>query len=116
MTIQTVDEFVQQRVPPALQPTVARLRELMRELAPSTRELISYGMPVFCGKNIIAYITAVNKYVTFSFTVGVQFEDKYGLLRGAGKHARYLRYKTPEDINKTIVRYYVKQALAKDRK
>ena len=115
MATQTVDEFVQERVAPELQPIVARLRELMRELAPTTSELISYDMPVFCGRHIIAYITAAKKHITFSFTLGVNFEDKHGLLLGAAKHARYLRFKQVEDINKTALRYYVKQALARDR-
>ena len=66
-------------------------------------------------KNIVAYITAAQHHITFSFTLGVQFEDKYGLLRGKAKHARYLRFKDPDDINKTALRYYVRQALAKDR-
>jgi len=115
MATQTVDEYVQERVVPELQPIVARLRELMRELAPTTRELISYDMPVFCERNIIAYITAAKTHITFSFTLGVNFEDKYGLLRGKAKHARYLRLKKVEDINKTALRYYVKQALARNR-
>ena len=112
---QTVDEYVQERVAPELQPIVARLRELMRELAPAAREMVSYDMPVFVGRNIFAYITAAKQHITFSFTLGVNFEDKYGLLRGKAKHARYLRLKKVEDINKTALRYYVKQALARDR-
>ncbi len=116
MATKTVDEFVQERVAPELQPIVARLRELMRELAPKSTELISYDMPVFCGRYILAYITSAQKHITFSFTLGVNFEDKYGLLRGAAKNSRYLRLKKVEDINKTALRYYVKQALAQDRK
>lgn len=115
MATQTVDEFVQQRVAPELQPIVARLRELMREIAPTTTELISYDMPVFCGRHILAYITAAKKHITFSFTLGVRFEDKYGLLRGTGKNSRHLQLKTLTGINKTVLRYYVKQALAQDR-
>ena len=115
MAAPTVDEYVQQRVTPQLQPIVARLRELMREIAPATREMVSYDMPVFVQRNIIAYITAAREHITFSFTLGVNFADKYGLLRGKAKHARYLRLKKVEDINKAALRYYVKQALARDR-
>ena len=115
MAVPTVDEFVQQRVAPEMQPIVARLREVMRAIAPAAREMISYNMPVFVGRHIIAYITAARQHVTFSFTLGVNFEDKYGLLRGQAKHARYLRLKKVEDINPAVLRYYVKQALARDR-
>ena len=111
----TVDEWIQQHVNPELQPIVARLREIMREIAPKARELVSYNMPVFVGRNIIAYLNVAQRHVTFSFVRGVQLEDKYGLLRGAAKHARYVRLKSVDDINKTALRYYVKQALALDR-
>lgn len=116
MTDQTVDEYIQARVTPELQPIVARLRALMRELAPKAREMVSYDMPVFVGKNILAYITAASGHITFSFTLGVNFEDKYGLLRGKAKHARYLRLKKVEDIpSKTVLGYYVRQAVKWDK-
>jgi hypothetical protein len=111
----TVDEWIQEHVNPELQPIVARLRELMREVAPKARELVSYNMPVYVGRDIFAYLNAARQHITFSFVRGVQLEDKYGLLRGSAKHARYLRLKTVEDINKTVLRYYVRQAIVLDR-
>jgi hypothetical protein len=105
MTKPTVDEFVQARVAPEMQPIVARLRELMRTLAPTAREMISYDMPVWVEHHIIAYLTAAPQHVTFSFTLGVNFEDKYGLLKGKAKHARYLRLKKVEEINQAALRY-----------
>ncbi len=115
MDTQTVDEWIEAHVNPELRPVVARLREVMREVTPKTREMVSYKMPVYVDRNIIAYINAAQTYITFSFTLGVNFEDKYGLLRGKAKHARFLRLKSVEDINKAAVRYYVKQARALDR-
>jgi len=46
---------------------------------------------------------------------GAAFEDKYGLLRGVGKHARHVKLKTLEDVKKTALRYYVRQALKFDK-
>jgi hypothetical protein len=46
---------------------------------------------------------------------GVGFEDKYGLLRGTAKHARFVRMKNVGDVNKPALRYYVKQALKLDK-
>lgn len=113
----TVDEWVEQHVEPALQPIVERLRALMRALAPSAREHVSYNMPSYSGQHlIIAYLNAGRQHVTLSFTVGVNFEDKYGRLRGTAKHARYLRYQSVDDIDETLLRYYVKQALKHDRR
>src|SRR5579859_162017 len=115
MVANTVDEFVQERVAPELQPIVARLRELICYMAPTTTEKISYDMPVFTGRKIVAYITAARHHITLSFTYGARLEDKYGLLRGKAKGARYLQYKNLADINKTVLRYHLKQAVALDR-
>jgi len=41
-------------------------------------------------------------------------EDRYGMLRGAGKSSKHIKIKSPADFNATAVRYYVKQAIALD--
>ena len=43
------------------------------------------------------------------------FEDAYGLLRGAVRHAKHLKMKTMADVNEPALRYYVKQAVRIDR-
>ena len=116
MPTQTVDSFVKQKVPAELKPIVESVRGLMREWAPKADEKISYGMLVWSGNLIFAWVIPTTKHITFGFMQGVYFEDKYGLLKGTGKHARHVKLKTLEDINKTALRYYVRQALAADKK
>ncbi len=111
----TVDEYVRTKVQPEFQDTVARLRGLMHELAPEVRETMSYGMPTYKVKRIVTYILPMKKDITFSFTYGVKFEDKYGFLKGDAKFARYLKFKTPDDIDRTVLAYYLRQALELDR-
>jgi hypothetical protein len=110
----TVDEYVRTKVPPEFQATVARLRQLMHELAPETGESMSYGMPTYKVKRIITYILPTKKDITFSFTYGAKFEDKYGFIKGYAKFARYLKFKKPGDIDKDVVGYYLRQALELD--
>ena len=116
MPAQTVDSFVKQKVPPELKPIVEAVRGLMREWAPKADEKISYGMLVWSGNLIFAWIIPTTKHITFGFMQGAYFEDKYGLLKGTGKHARHVKLKQLEDVNKTTLRYYVRQALAHDKK
>ena len=111
----TIDEFVEQRVLPEHQGIVAMIRQLMREVAPSAKEGISYGIPVWKGKRIFAVISPTKKDITFSFSRGAQFEDKYDLLRGVGKASKHIKIKNVEDVNKTVLRYYIKQALKFDK-
>ncbi len=112
----TVDEFVEARVLPQFHPIVAMLRELMRETAPNATEAISYDMPTYTCRRIFAYIIPNKKGITFSFTHGTEFEDKYGLLRGKGKVSRHVTIKNLQAIDKDALRYYIAQALELDAK
>ena len=111
----TVDEFVKQKVLPEYRPVAAMIRKLMREAAPAAREYVAYGIPVWKGNKIFAVISPNKKGITFSFTHGSEFEDKYDLLRGVGKVSRHLKIADIKDVNKTALRYYIKQALKIDR-
>jgi hypothetical protein len=110
----TVDEFVKHKVLPAHQDIVAMIRQLMRETAPDAKEIISYGIPVWKGKRILAVISPTKKDITFAFSRGAEFEDKYGLLRGVGKVSKHVKIKRLEDVKKSALRYYVKQAVKFD--
>jgi uncharacterized protein YdhG (YjbR/CyaY superfamily) len=107
----TVDEFVKTRVLPEYQPIVAMIRELMKEYAPNATETISYGIPVYKLKKIFAVISPNKEGITFSFTHGTEFEDKYNLLRGVGKVSKHVKLKNLANVNKEALRYYIKQAL-----
>lgn len=110
----TVDEFVKARVLPEFYPVVAALRELMRQAAPKAKEMISYGIPAYKGRKICAVISPTKKDITFSFTHGSEFEDKYELLKGVGKIARHVKIKNLQEFNEDALRYYIKQALEID--
>ena len=113
MTI-TVDEFVQTRVLPQHRDVVALLRSLMRETAPDAQEVISYGIPAWKGKRVLAVISPTRKDITFAFSRGADFEDQYGLLKGVGKVSKHIKIKTVKDISEDALRYYIKQALKLD--
>jgi hypothetical protein len=111
----TVDEFVESKVLPEFRPVVAAVRNLMKESAPNAKEEMSYGLPMYIQKLTMAWISPSKTGITLSFMRGVGFEDKYGLLRGTAKHARFVRMKNVGDVNKPALRYYVKQALKLDK-
>ena len=92
------------------------IRGLMREVAPNTKEGIAYGIPVWKGKRILAVISPTKKDITFSFSRGAQFEDKYGLLRGVGKSSKHVKIKNLEQVNREVLKYYIEQALELDKR
>ncbi len=110
-----MDEFVSARVLPELQSVAAFIRSLVRECAPEAVEDFSYDMPVFRMRHIFAYFIPNKENITFSFTYGVRFEDKFNLLRGRGKHSRYVKIRDVEKVNLVALKDYVRQALEIDK-
>jgi hypothetical protein len=110
----TVDAFVEERVLPEFRDIVAMVRALMRECAPQATERISYGLPMWIGNSALAWISPSKRDITVGFTYGREFEDPYGLLRGAGKHARHVKIRKLEDANQEALRSYIRQALERD--
>lgn len=110
----TVDEFVETRVLPEYRVIVAMLRELMRDMAPDAKEVISYGIPAFKRNQIIAVISPTKKDITLAFSRGAEFEDSYGLLQGVGKVSKHVKIKSLATVNKEALEYYVRQALELD--
>ena len=111
----TVDEFVELKVHPEHRPVVAAVRSLMKECAPRAEEVISYGMPVYRFNKPFAWISLGKTGISLGFREGKSFEDRYGLLRGAAKHAKNVRMANLDDFNRTALTDYVKQAVALDR-
>lgn len=116
MEITTVDEFIKYRVQPEHHEIVEKLRELMREVAPNAREVITYGILAWRGNLMLAVISPTKKDITFAFSKGAEFEDKYGLLKGVGKVSKHVKIKNLEDIDKAALEYYIQQALKLDAK
>ena len=110
----TVDAFVEEQVLPEFHDIVAMLRALMRECAPQATERISYGLPMWIGNSTLAWISPSKRDITFGFTYGREFEDRYGLLKGTGKHARHVKIRKLADANPEALRSYIRQALERD--
>ncbi len=110
----TVDEFVEQRVQPEHRDVVARLRAIMRRHQPGVTELMSYGIPAYRRKRIIAVISPTKKDITFSFSRGAQMQDRYGMLGGVGKRSKFIKIKKLAEMNEQALGYYIDQAIALD--
>jgi hypothetical protein len=112
----TVDEFVQTQVLPEFQPVVALIRQMMKETAPQAQEMISYGIPAYKIKRIIAVISPNQQGITFSFSRGIQFEDPHGLLKGVGKSSKHVKIKNLATLNQEALHGYILQAVEFDMK
>jgi hypothetical protein len=111
MKIATVDDFIKHKVAPEHRPIVKQLRALMKKHAPYAREGINYGILAWKMKRMIAVVNATKHHITFAFSGGAHFEDKYGLLEGVGKLSKHVKLTRLADVNATALRYYIKQAV-----
>jgi len=75
-----------------------------------------YGVPVYRYKRIIITVSPTQKGITFSFTDGKQFEDKYGLLEGVGNKSLNLRISNVNDYKDEWFEYYITQAISLDER
>lgn len=110
----SVGEFIREKILPEFHPVVAIIRALMKECAPEAKEVISYGIPAYRVNHIIALISPTRKDITFAFSRGASFEDKYDLLQGIGRVSRHVKLKHPVDVNVEALCDYIKQALELD--
>jgi len=114
MKITTTDEFLKRKVLPEHRPIVALLRAMMREFAPEAREEISYGILMWKQKRALAVVSPTKKDITFAFSRGAKFQDKFELLQGVGKVSKHIKIKDVKDAHKAALKYYIKQALQLD--
>jgi uncharacterized protein YdhG (YjbR/CyaY superfamily) len=114
MKITTLDDFLKYRVLPEHRPIVALLRTMMRQHAPGAREEISYGILMWNQKRALAVVSPTKKDITFAFSRGAKFEDKFELLQGVGKVSKHVKIKDANEASKAALKYYIKQALQFD--
>ncbi|HEV7759878.1 MAG TPA: DUF1801 domain-containing protein [Acidimicrobiales bacterium] len=116
MSSTDVDEYVADKLEPWQQDIVEALRELVRESAPDSHELITYGSPGWKGTSnkLLAIISPSKKHITFSFSRGAELDDAYDLLEGSGKVTRHVKIKDMAGVHHEAFRGYVAQAVKLD--
>ncbi|GEM_PF-9708 len=116
----SVELFIESKVLLEYQPIVEMFRELIKKEYPDIKEEMRggtekyYGVPVYRFKRIIITLSPTQKGITFSFTDGKKFEDKYSLLEGEGNKTLNLRISKAEEYKNEILKYYISQAIEFD--
>jgi hypothetical protein len=115
-----IELFIEAKVLPEYRAIVDKFRKLIKSEFPDLKEEMRggtekyYGIPVYRFNRIIITLSPTKKGVTFSFSDGKKFEDKYSLLEGEGNKTLNLRLSKVDDFQDEIFRYYIKQAIALD--
>ncbi|HYG83470.1 MAG TPA: DUF1801 domain-containing protein [Verrucomicrobiae bacterium] len=112
-----VEIFIEQKVLPQYKEIVTKFRELVREKYPELKEEMRGGtekypgVPVYRLKRIVITISPTKQGITFAFTDGGQFQDKYNQLEGAGHKTLNLRLKSIDEFDEAQMQYYIDQAI-----
>jgi hypothetical protein len=116
----TIEDFIQDKVLPEYQPIVQAFRTLIRKDFPELKEDMRggteayYSVPVYRLNHIVITISPTKQGITFAFSEGKAFEDKYKMLEGTGNKTLNIRLKSIDDFNTDKMRYYVQQAVTID--
>lgn len=115
-----IDQYVDTKVLPEYRPLVTAFRELIRNEFPELSEEMRGGtekypgVPVYRLKRIVVVISPTKQGITYAFSDGGVFDDKYSMLEGVGNKALNIRLKHPSEFDEAKMKYYIKQAIAID--
>lgn len=116
----SVDKFIDEKVSEEFLPIVKKFRKLIKNKFPELKEEMRggtekyYGVPVYRRKRIVLTLSPTKKGLTFAFTDGKKFRDKYSLLEGEGKKSLNLRIGSAQDYSDDVLSYYITQAIEID--
>ena len=111
-----VEAFIDTKVLPAYRAVARKVVALMAECVPEASLGISYGIPMWKLTRGIAVLSPTKKGVTFAFSQGAFFEDRYGLLEGVGKVSKNVRMSGLDEFNEPVLRYYIAEAIRHDKR
>jgi hypothetical protein len=101
-----VEEYIDQ-FDPAFRDIMLRLRELIYEVVPDATEDIKWHVPTFSLHKTICYIAGFKHHVTLGFYDGKMLKDPDGLLGGTGKHMKYVKFKSMDQLDEDRLRLWI---------
>jgi uncharacterized protein YdeI (YjbR/CyaY-like superfamily) len=116
--IESVDQYLEEKVPAAFQSTFTALRGIIRETAPELNETIKWGAPCYVRTSNVVGIVVLKNYVALWFYQGALLDDpKNQLIQASEKTTalRQLRFEQPEDIDTEYLTTLLQEAVENDR-
>jgi hypothetical protein len=99
------------RLPLPIRATARTLGALAREALPGARAIIRYGVPFYCLREPVCYVSAAKAHVTFGLTRGVEVPDRSGLLTGTGRSPiRKATFRVGDPVPEATVRAWLRHA------
>lgn len=89
------------------------LREVILSADKDLDESVKWGRPVYSKNGLICGFSAFKNHVGLNFFNGALINDKYDLLKSEtnAKSMRSIKFTNINSINKTAIKYYVKESV-----
>lgn len=95
------------------QEAMDRLSAIIQEEYPGVKSSIKWSQPVWeTAEGPMIFFRGAAKHVTLGFWRGAEFTDPQGMLEGEGDRMKHLKFKRLEDVEVSLVRDFVRQAIA----
>jgi hypothetical protein len=106
----TIDDYIA-ALPPHLEPTARRAREVIDAHLEGSAAAIKWAHPTWSlGKNPVCYLKAASKHLTFGFWHGASIDDPSGRLETSGSVMAHAKLRTPEDVDEQLFADWLAQA------
>ncbi|MCW5321148.1 DUF1801 domain-containing protein [Verminephrobacter aporrectodeae subsp. tuberculatae] len=87
------------------------LRKEIKRLAKAAEERMMYGGVLYYLEESFCGIFSYKTHVTLEFSEGYRFDDRAGVLEGAGKYRRHIKFKQVPDVRDKHAAAYIEQAI-----
>lgn len=104
---------------PFAQPILKRLRAIIHDVGENIEETIKWGSPVYVCEGNLCMTWAFKSHAAIVFFKGALIDDRYHALieaEGGNVSSRNIRYLKESDIDEKVLRDYLNQAIAINKK
>lgn len=100
-----VKEYIEKQSSPQKE-ICLKLRNIIVQTLPDTKEEMKWGTPVYNGGNI--YIGSFKKQVNLGFQINKLTKNELSLLEGTGITMRHIKIRTLDEINEEEIVKFIK--------
>jgi hypothetical protein len=88
-----------------------RLRQVVREVAPSLTESIKWGQPVYEDNGPVCYFRGNADHLTFGFWRGTELDDPDFRLEGEGDRMKHIKIHAADEVSEELLGGWIRQAI-----
>ena len=109
-------DLYQSELPQPQKEIVKRLRAFIARRYPELTECLKWHVPIYSlnGKNLLG-LQDFSAHVNLNFFRGALLNDARGILIGTGKLVRHLTFRSVADIDSSVLREFIDQAIRLNR-